>query len=106
MGGFLSDPDGHQRVCVYPMNHFSNYPDRALSRREMLRRSGVGFGGLALSAMLAEQAMAASAVGLGGRHHVQETAFSGACQARDLFIDARRPVACGFFRLQAAPVER
>ena len=40
--------------------HWNSYLNRALSRRELLRVSSTGFGGMALAAMLGEQAHAAT----------------------------------------------
>jgi hypothetical protein len=42
--------------------HWNPYPNRRLSRREMLRASAAGFGSLALAALLGEQAAAATSV--------------------------------------------
>jgi hypothetical protein len=42
--------------------HWNPYPNRRLSRREMLRASATGFGSLALAALLGEQAPAATSV--------------------------------------------
>ena len=44
--------------------HWNSYRNRRLSRRELLRVSSTGFGGLALAAMLGEDARAAT-VGAG-----------------------------------------
>lgn len=42
--------------------HWNPYPNRRLSRREMLRASAAGFGSLALAALLGEQSPAATSV--------------------------------------------
>ena len=40
-------------------SHWDFFPRRRLSRREILRRGSAGFGGLALAALLSEEAGAA-----------------------------------------------